>query len=245
MNHNQVTLIADVMFVNLVPFLVSASRNVNLITIEHAPDQKASKLGHLLECIIRVYACAGFTIQTILIDNEFDKVKNHVSPVNMNTPAAAEHIGKIEPCIQVIKERSQGIICTLPYLKIPQMMLVYLLHFIVMWLNNFPPAMGISSQWSPREIILHHHLNCKHHCHAPFGAYCEVHEDHEHQRNSMKTQGTPFICLGPTGNIQSTYNFLSVVSGFVIKHHEWDELPAPQSVIDRVSSLTRVSRGVS
>ncbi len=95
-NHNRVTLVADVMFVNLVPFLVSASRNINLITIKHAPDQKASKLGYLLECIVCVYARAGFTVQTILMDNEFNKIKDHVPHVNMNTLVAAEHIGKIE-----------------------------------------------------------------------------------------------------------------------------------------------------
>ncbi len=129
-------------------------------------------------------------VQMVIADNEFNKVKDHVPHVNMNTLAAAEHIGKIERCIQVFKERSRGIICTLPYPKLPQMMLVHLLHFIVMRLNNFPPAMGISSQWSPMEIILCHHLDYKHHCCTPFGAHCEVHEDHEHQRNSMKTPAT-------------------------------------------------------
>jgi hypothetical protein len=146
MNHNWVTLVADVIFVILVLFLVSASRNINLITIKHAPDQKASNLGYLLKKrIVRVYAHAGFTVQTILMDNKFNKVKDNVPHVNINTPAAAEHIGKIECRIQVIKERSCGIMCTLPYPKLPQMMLVHLLHFIVLLLNNFPPAMGISS----------------------------------------------------------------------------------------------------
>jgi hypothetical protein len=56
--------------------------------------------------------------------------------------------------------------------------------------------------------------------------------------------GTPSICLGPTGNIQGTCNFLSLVFGLVIKHQECDELPAPQSVIDHISSLAKVS-GVS
>jgi hypothetical protein len=87
------------MFVNLVLFLVSASHNINLITIEHAPDPKASKLGYLLEHIVHVYARAGFTVQTILMDNKLDKVKDHVPHVNMNTPAATEHIGKIKPRI--------------------------------------------------------------------------------------------------------------------------------------------------
>jgi hypothetical protein len=95
-NHDQMTLVTDVMFVNLAPFSVSASRNINLITIKHAPDQKASKLGYLLEHTVHVYARADFTVQTILMDNKFDKVKNHVPHVNMKTPAAAEHIGKIK-----------------------------------------------------------------------------------------------------------------------------------------------------
>ena len=67
--HKQVTLTADIMFVNSVPFLVSASRNINLITIEHAPTRTASKLASLLQRIIRVYGRAGFSIQTILMDN--------------------------------------------------------------------------------------------------------------------------------------------------------------------------------
>jgi hypothetical protein len=57
-----VTLVADVMFVNGVPFLVSASRNINLITIEHAPKHTASKLGYLLQRIVNVYARAGLRV---------------------------------------------------------------------------------------------------------------------------------------------------------------------------------------
>ena len=71
--HESVTLVADVFFVNLVPFLVSTSRNINLITIEHAPHRKAPQLGHLLQRITKVYARAGFRVRTILMDNELKK----------------------------------------------------------------------------------------------------------------------------------------------------------------------------
>jgi hypothetical protein len=75
--NQQVTLAADVMFVNLLPFLVSISGNINLITIERAPSpQTASSLGSLLQHIVRVYAIVGFTVQTILMDIEFEKVRN-------------------------------------------------------------------------------------------------------------------------------------------------------------------------
>ncbi len=45
------------------------------------------------------------------------------------------------------------------------------------------------------------------------------------------------ICLVPTGNIQGTYNFLNLLSGLVIKRREFDELPAPDSIIQRVNTL--------
>jgi len=241
---SKVPLVADVMFVNGVPFLISSSRNINLTTIEHVPHPTASKLALLLQQIIRVYARAGFRVQTILMDNEFEKVKDHVNSAILNTTAASEHVGEIERRIRVVKECARGIICTLPYPKLPQQMLIRLLHHIVMWLNNFPVANGISDRFSLREIILRHKLDYHHHCRAPFGAYCEVYEDNTPMTNSMKTRGLPAICLGPTGNIQGTYSFLSLVSGLVIKHRQFDEMSAPDSVINRVTALAG-AKGIS
>lgn len=231
-----VTLSADVMFVNQVPFLVSSSRHINLTTIEFIPRCSASKLGFLLQRIMTVYARAGFTVQTILMDNEFSKVTDHTPNVLINTTAASEHVGDIERRIRVIKERCRGILCTLPYARLPQIMLVHLLHHVVMWLNNFPVKNGVSDRFSPREIILRHKLNYKKHCRAPFGSYCEVHEDN-YPTNSTKSRGIPTICLGPTGNIQGTHSFLNLSTGLVIKRRHFTELPLPDSVIKRVETL--------
>ena len=115
-----VTLIADVMFVNSIPFLDLASCSINLITIEHAPPPiTASSLGALLLCIVWVYAQAGFTISTILMDYKYGKVCDHALGVNINTTAAAEHVGKIEQKIHVVKECVHGIFCSLPYKTLP------------------------------------------------------------------------------------------------------------------------------
>jgi hypothetical protein len=40
------------------------------------------------------------------MDNEFEKVRDHILDATINTPAALEHVGKIERKIRVIKERS-------------------------------------------------------------------------------------------------------------------------------------------
>ena len=95
--HQNVMLVANVMFVNSIPFLVLALCKINLITIEHAPKHcSVSKLGYLLQRIINVYAQAGFCIQTILMDNEFEKECDFISNVIMNTPVATEHIAEVE-----------------------------------------------------------------------------------------------------------------------------------------------------
>jgi hypothetical protein len=175
LSHTNVTLVVDFIFVNKVPFLLSALHNINLITIEHAPKRTTSKLGHLLLRIVNVYARAGLCVCAILMDNEFEKVREHLPSVDMNTPVAAEHIAEIERRIRYIKERARGILSTLPYPALLNLMPIQLLHFVMMWLNNFPSATSISPQYSPRELILRHCLDYKKHFHAPFGAYCKAH----------------------------------------------------------------------
>ncbi len=59
----------------------------------------------------------------------------------------------------------------------------------------------------------------------------------------MTSRGTPAICFDPIGNIDSTYHFLSLVSGLVIKRCCLDELPALESVISCISELA-VNSGV-
>ena len=177
------------------------------------------------------------------MDNKFDKVKDHVSHAILNTLAASKHVGDIERRIRVIKEHCRGILCTLPYPRLQQILLIHLLHHVVMWLNNFPVENGVSDWFTPRKIILRHKLNVKHHCKAMFGSYCEVHKENT-PTNSMKSFGIPAICLGPTGNIQGTYSFLNLATGLVNKRRQFTELPAPDSVIKRVATLAQ-KNGVS
>jgi hypothetical protein len=88
------------------------------------------------------------------MDNEFKPVQDHGLTVDINTTVAAEHAAEIKQRIRMIKECCRGILCTLPYKALPQKMLIHLPHFVIMWLNNFPSATGISSTYSPQELIL-------------------------------------------------------------------------------------------
>jgi hypothetical protein len=77
-------------------------------------------------------------IQTAMIDIEFEKLKTKMPRVALNTTAAREHIGEIEQKVRVIKERARGTFNTLPYKKLPKIMVIELPLFCVMWMNSFP-----------------------------------------------------------------------------------------------------------
>ena len=65
---------------------------------------------------------------------------------------------------------------------------------------------------SPRAIFDGENLNYNKHLKLQFGQYCQVQEN-ETPRNSKKTKTQGAICLGPSGNQQGGYGFMSLKTG--------------------------------
>ena len=66
--HKFVTLVADVMSVNIIPFLMDFSRNIRLITVEHLPTRTAVHLDKSLMNIFKLYTRGSFVIFLVLMD---------------------------------------------------------------------------------------------------------------------------------------------------------------------------------
>ncbi len=115
-----VTLAADVLFVDGTAFLLSASRQIQFKMAEYVATCTAKSLSKHLTQVVQVYARARFTLHTILIDGEFEKVKDELPSLICNTTAAKEHVSDPEQTICTIKEQSRGIVCTLPFEYIPR-----------------------------------------------------------------------------------------------------------------------------
>jgi hypothetical protein len=109
--------------------------------------------------------------------------------------------------IRLVKERRRGILNTLPFKKMPQVMLIELIY-----LNAFPTKTGVSKVILPREILFRQKIDLVKHCQAVFGSYCEVH-DEPTPTNTMVTQATLAIVLGPMGNLQGTYKLYNLATG--------------------------------
>ena len=54
--------------------------------------------------LMHLYQKEGFKVQTILLDNEFNKVKDELPHTIINMTAANEHVADVEQHIHIIKE---------------------------------------------------------------------------------------------------------------------------------------------
>ena len=68
----------------------------------------AKQLACNLRRIIILYSRAGFVIQTILMDMDFNKVAPELPKVIINMSAASEHVAEVGRTIRVVK-KMQGI----------------------------------------------------------------------------------------------------------------------------------------
>ena len=90
-----VNLTADVIFVSSIPFLVTFSRKIKIITTKYVPSRTAQQLANSLTKIVNTYARRGFVIDLSLMDMEFEKVRDKLAIIEVNTTAAREHVPEI------------------------------------------------------------------------------------------------------------------------------------------------------
>jgi len=76
------------MLVNRVVFLTTLSRKLRLVTAEYVHTCTTKQVGRSLTEVANLHARGGFLLNVILIDQGFDKVKNEVRLVAINTTAA-------------------------------------------------------------------------------------------------------------------------------------------------------------
>jgi hypothetical protein len=151
--HQHVTLCIDIMYINKIPFLLSVSRNMQFTTIERLGNQKeGATLTFSIRKVCKLYQRRGFVTDMCFMDNEFNGLRGGMllHEIALNTCAPGEHVPEIERRIRTVKERVRGLVNTIPFQKIPTIMIVHIAIFIVMWLNFFPPQGGVSPTLSRR-----------------------------------------------------------------------------------------------
>jgi hypothetical protein len=169
---HDVVLAADVMFVNGLPFFVSLSRGIKLLTVEFTPSRTIDQLSSKLKKVIYVYRRAGFRVRCVLMDMEFEKLVDSFDEGLINTTAAREHVGDIERAIRFIEERARSVLSEVPFKHcMPDAFVIHLMMFVVFWINAFPSDSGVLNIHSPREIVTGLKVDFKKHCRARWGGF--------------------------------------------------------------------------
>ncbi len=86
-------------------------------------------------------------------------------------------------------------------------------------------------------------LDAKLHCRAPFGSYCEMYIDPD-ITNTLEPRTNWAICMGPTGNLQGSYKFLSLATGKKVTQRKFTEMPVTDAVIKQVEEMAVKDGGI-
>ena len=130
------------MFVSGIPFLVTFSRKIKIITAKYVPSRTAQYLANSLTKIVNTYARGVFVIDLALKDMEFEKVREKLAIIEVNTTAAREYVPEIEHQICLIKERVRCTTSDFPFYPIPRLVIIHIVYTCVMLINTIPRKAG-------------------------------------------------------------------------------------------------------
>ena len=239
--YRDVIVACDIMFVNRIPFFVTTSHHLRFNTAEMVTDQKASTLLTAIKQVRDIYAQRGFRVTVAIMDGQFEPLRGDLAGLNIGLQVAGhdDHVPEVERYIRTLKERVRAIYNTLPFQTLPARLVIEMVYYCNFWLNAFPHPDGVSNTLSPRNIVTGHGIDFTKHCRIEFGAYAQVHEDHD---NSMAPRTVGAIALRPTGNEHGSYYFFNLNTGRLLNRSRWTELPMPDDVITRVHKMSRRGR---
>jgi hypothetical protein len=128
------------------------------------------------------------------MDGQFECIRGDLAGmgIQLNVVSAGEHVPEIERYIRTVKERVQCIYNSLPFKRMPPLLILEMVKSSVQCLNNFPSRAGVSETMSPRTIVTGATVDYNKHCKIEFGAYVLTHEEHD---NSMASRVTGAIAL--------------------------------------------------
>jgi hypothetical protein len=205
--HRNVAVTVDMFFVHNIPFFISLSDNICFTGTTHLENKSGKSLALAFQEIFTLYNRRGFHIRTVHGDGDFEHHRAMIESLpgkpKLNVTATSEHVPRIERKIRVVKERVRAIRHSLPYERIPALMIAHMVLTVSRLLNFFPTSVGFGHGFSPQALLSGRALNYKTDLRLAFGQYCQVHEDDEPQNSQVpRTQGA--ICLGPSGNAQGS-----------------------------------------
>ena len=103
-------------FVNNMQFLITMSCGIKIVNVQYILILTAKQLSKKLKIIMKLYSRGSNIVQTILMDMEFDSIKDELMvKIVVNTLVEKYHVAEIEICINTVKERCRAMASGLPF----------------------------------------------------------------------------------------------------------------------------------
>ena len=131
LNYNKyITLSADIVFVNHIPFYATISSHIKFTPVEAIPTRKLPQIIKSTQYVLDLCSQRGFKVTNTLMDGEFIPMRHELTAmgVHPNFATANEHVPEIESQISVIKERAQACRHSLPFTYLPRLILIEMMH---------------------------------------------------------------------------------------------------------------------
>ena len=200
-----------------IPFLVTFSRNITMIIAEYVPSRTVQHLDDFLRKIVNTYARGGFVIYLDLVDMKFEKVRDKLAIVEVNTTVAREHVPEIERQIPLIKEHIRFKMSDFLCNPIAILVFIYVVYMCGIWLNAVPRKSGAVQGISPCNLVTGRTVNYNRDCRSFMGGYIEASTD-----TIVTNYSTPCthrcITLGPAGNRQGSVKCFDLETCKVVVH---------------------------
>ena len=176
-NRDNLTLCMDIMYVWGLPMLTAIDRTIRFRSLVSLENRTTKELYSGLDDILRFYNKAGYTISVIHCDQEFRRMMDVVADeldVEMNYTNTDDHQPEAERNNRTIKERIRATVNSLPFKKMPKVMIRKLAALCVKQLNLFPAKGGVSEYLSPYTIMTGKAVDYEKELKVPFGQSVQV-----------------------------------------------------------------------
>ena len=148
------TLASEIMWVNVIHFMLTTSRHIRFITSHNLNDATSKSLKTVIFQEKQVYMQQGFHVTNLLIDGQFELLRDELASMKVALTVCPnyEQIGDIKRLNQTVKEISRAIFNMLPYPKLLNCMVVELVHFCIFCLKPPPPLVQCLVQHKPPHL---------------------------------------------------------------------------------------------
>jgi len=213
------------------------STNIKFVSIQPCRGRGRKEIEKVLGKVLERFRSRGIRTTDCNCDNEFEKVTPFLEArkISANIVGRNEHVGIVERSIRTIKERVRCIFHSIPYRRMPRIMIDAILRSTISWLTAFLNNEGVSRDYSPASIVLGNENPDFKHLKLSFGSYVQV---YGYTDNTPRQRVEGAIALR-TSNNQGGYYFMSLETGNQLHGRQWTELPVTEFVIRRVEELGR------